>query len=277
MGNVNRALTYDRASNIANAIPALDIDGTLLKWHRLDDGVMGGRSETLLSSNSKLLLASIGKELSGLHFKGYINTEGGGFTSIRAPFDPTILFPVLPETDSTTATSISTTSSSILDDLAIRLTYRGDGKTYKVLLSDGTPSIFGGTPSWQIDLPTKVLTDTEPSQISTLTLSRFQPAFGGGRSSKSMSREEIRQKYKLDPKEMKEIGLMLSLRLSDGSPNPKETFGQGIFDFSLFIEKIELIHHPSNTDVHKLKETKDKIRGGGGNDTTTCEEDKNKE
>jgi hypothetical protein len=49
---------------------------------------------------------------------------------------------------------------------------------------------------------------------------------------------------------MKQLGLMLSLRLSDGSPNPKETFGEGIFDFSLFVESIEFFHSPSN---HKKK------------------------
>jgi hypothetical protein len=248
MGNMNRAMTYDRAANVANAIQALDLDGTLLKWHRLDDGVMGGRSETLLS-NSKLLLA--GKELSGLHFKGYINTEGGGFTSIRTPLDPTVLFPtsIVPETD-VVGNIAAADSSSSLKELALRLTYRGDGKTYKVLLSDGSPSVLGASPSWQVDLPTQSLSDTEPSQISTLTLDQFQPAFGGGRSSRSMTKEEMRLKYKLDPRQMKQLGLMLSLRLSDGSPNPKETFGQGIFDFSLFVESIELIHSPSN---HKKK------------------------
>ena len=229
MGNVNRIITYDRAANIANAIQALELDGTLLKWHRLDDGVMGGRSETLLSSHSKLILPMTGQQLTGLHFKGYINTNGGGFTSIRAPFDPTILFPE--------------SESMILNnhDLALRLTFRGDGKTYKVLLSDGTSSFMSGTPSWQVDLPTRILSDTEPSQSSTLTLDQFQPAFAGGPARTRLSKEEMRLKYKLDPRQMKELGIMLSLKLSDGSPNPKETYGEGIFDFSLFVESIELI------------------------------------
>jgi hypothetical protein len=38
---------------------------------------------------------------------------------------------------------------------------------------------------------------------------------------------------------MMQIGLMLSLYLSDGRPNPKETFGEGVFPFSLHVKSIE--------------------------------------
>jgi len=40
---------------------------------------------------------------------------------------------------------------------------------------------------------------------------------------------------------MRQIGVMLSLKRSDGSDNPIETFGTGIFPFSLEILSIQPI------------------------------------
>jgi hypothetical protein len=207
MGNILRMASYDRAANVAAAIPSpITLNGTPLHWHRLDDGVMGGRSETLHQVGN-----------SGIHFAGIINTVGGGFASVRAPFDGG-----LPS-----------------DTNSLRIKFRGDGKTYKVLLSDGGSSgPWGGSPSWQVDLPTKKLNGSdEESQIKTISYASFVPSFGG-RS--TLSKEE-RSKYTFDGSEMKQLGLMISLQLSDGSPNPKETFGEGSFDFSLFVESIETV------------------------------------
>ena len=49
---------------------SLNLLGHTLKWHRLDDGVMGGQSETLHASST---------DTDELHFTGQINTQGGGF------------------------------------------------------------------------------------------------------------------------------------------------------------------------------------------------------
>lgn len=203
MGQAVRLMKYDRAANEANAIPALQWAGHPMKWHRLDDGVMGGQSETVHEAKD------------GLHFAGTINTDGGGFTSIRAP-----IHGIPKGTD------------------AIRLLFRGDGKTYKLLLSDGNPSTgspFARNPTWQADLPTEVRTGSEEWQEMTIPLSGFFPAFGG----RAEDRPSIEHEYKFEPTEVRQVGLMLSLRLSDGSPNPKETFGQGIFPFSLHVKSIE--------------------------------------
>ena len=201
MGNIVRMVKYDRAANVANAITSLQLLNHDLKWHRLDDGVMGGRSETILTTTT--LSSSV------LHFQGTINTNGGGFTSIRAP---------LP--------------SSIFSDnvISLRIRLKGDGKTYKVLLSDGNGL---RSPSWQIDLPTS---SNSKGTVVELPLNQFQPSFGPRKVS-----ESDLHKYKLIPSEMKELGFMLSLKLSDGTSNPEETFGKDIFDFSLIIESIEPI------------------------------------
>ena len=168
-----------------------------LQWYRLDDGVMGGQSETLHTST----------DAGELHFTGQINTSGGGFTSIRSSIE----------------------GGLAADTTAIRVSYIGDGKTYKVLLSDGNKSAFGPSrrsPSWQTDLPTKKDGSEETAIIS---LDSLTPSLQGS---------PIKTDEKLDPTEVKEIGFMLSLKLSSGESNPVETYGTGIFPFSLKILSI---------------------------------------
>ena len=131
----------------------------------------------------------------------------GGFTSIRSPIE----------------------GGLAADTTAIRVSYIGDGKTYKVLISDGNKSAFGPSrrsPSWQTDLPTKKDGSEETAIIS---LDSLTPSLQGS---------PIKTDEKLDPTEVKEIGFMLSLKLSSGESNPVETYGTGIFPFSLKILSI---------------------------------------
>lgn len=206
MGQAMRAMSYDQASNERNSVPALEFGATPLQWYRLDDGVMGGKSETVVQQQQE--------GSTDLHFTGTINTAGGGFTSVRAPVPDG-----LPQ-----------------DMVAVQLKFRGDGKTYKVLLSDGnksTGSPFSRSPSWQIDVPTKKSNDDEWEEI-TLNLSDFVPSFGG----KASTRPDKAKAYNLVASEMKQVGLMLSLVLADGTSNPPETFGEGEFEFSLRVESV---------------------------------------
>jgi len=221
-----RMFSYDQAANQRNAISALQLEGcckhapasggemsteptTLMKWYRLDDGVMGGKSE---SEHVPLEDGVV------LHFKGTINTNGGGFCSIRSKFTE-------PFMDSTAK--------------AIKVVFRGDGKTYKLLLSDGNPSMgpFAKSPSWQADLVTKRLENEDEWEEITIPFSLFLPNFGGP----SAKPEEDKAKYAFKAEEMREIGLMLSMKLSNASPNPIETYGTGIFPFSLAIKSTEIM------------------------------------
>lgn len=113
------------------------------------------------------------------------------------------------------------------------LQYKGDGKTYKVLLSEGNGAggPWASSPSWQADLKTK-RNQVEEHKID---FSSFKPSFGG----RGSSRQEL-DKYIFRQLDMKQIGFMLSLKLSNGDPNPVETFGEGIFDFRLEIHEIDL-------------------------------------
>ena len=210
-GKAYRAMTYSMNDNLKNATAVLHFQGHPLSWYRLDDGVMGGKSSTDID---QMTFHSSGI----LSFRGNINTDGGGFASIRAnlPNDG------LPQ-----------------NTKAIRIKYRGDGKTYKLLLSDGQRSTggpFSKSPTWQVDLPTEKRDATEPMQESTFSLSQFLPSFGPRGVS-----EEDKKKLKLKAQEQRLIGLMLSLKLSDGTMNPASTFGEGKFRFNLDIESIEPI------------------------------------
>jgi hypothetical protein len=208
MGQVVRTMKYDRAANERTAIGALNFVDQNLEWYRLDDGVMGGQSET---THSCLQDGS-------LNFEGSINTNGGGFCSIRAPI-PNGLPPNITE--------------------AIRIRFIGDGKTYKLTLSDGSKSTFGPSlrsPSWQADIPSK---KDGKEETVTIPFASLLPTWGGG--PRSQPSAEDRAQVKFNAGDIKEIGVMLSLKLSDGKPNPTETFGEGIFPFSLRVNSIEPI------------------------------------
>jgi NADH dehydrogenase [ubiquinone] 1 alpha subcomplex assembly factor 1 len=185
------------------------MNGKQLQWFRLDDGVMGGQSET-----QHYVAADAGI----MHFAGTINTNGGGFTSIRTK---------LPE--------------QVLSKAGgVKLRVRGDGKTYKFFMTDGSRvGPLARKPSWHVDLPTVKSSENDDGnwQEVVLPFSKLLPLFVSG--SNSQVTDEDRKRYKFDASEMKEMGIMLSLRLSDGRPNPVATFGEGIFPFSLLIQSIE--------------------------------------
>jgi hypothetical protein len=215
MGQGMRLMTYDRAANERAAIPALKVSGSNLRWFRLDDGVMGGQSESLHEAVDVEDDSSSQK----LHFKGTINTSGGGFASVRANLTAGLL--------------TSSTSGMI-----IRI--KGDGKTYKFLLSEGNRnagSPISRLPTWQIDLPTQVSGDNDEWQEVVVPFDKLAPSWGGRAQSRPSEEEKL--KHKFDPTSMREVGIMLSLYRSNGEPNPKETFGEGIFPFSLHVQSLE--------------------------------------
>jgi len=209
-----RMMSYDRAANERNAVSALRMAGQPLSWFRLDDGVMGGQSETnhLVSEDD-----------GALHFVGTINTNGGGFASVRSKIPAGVL------------------ASSTTD--AIRIRFRGDGKTYKFIMSDGNRMAgapMSRTPSWQTDLPTRRDGGGAAEwEEATIPVASFLPNFGGS----SRSPEADKANYVLDVSEIREIGLMLSLKLADGRPNPRETYGEGVFPFELLVKSIEPVPH----------------------------------
>lgn len=223
MGQVMRVARYDRAANERNALSALQIMGAPLNWFRLDDGVMGGQSET-----QHCVVGEDNDDSGGiLHFRGTINTNGGGFASIRSKIPETV---------------------SLANCQGIKLRVRGDGKTYKFLLSNGTGAgPFSRNPSWQVDIPTENLVDKQSADADnttaawrdvTIPFDQLLPSFAGG--PRAQPTDDEQQRYTFDASSMREMGLMLSLKRSDGSPNPKESFGEGIFPFALAVQSVVL-------------------------------------
>ena len=66
MGNITRAMSYSITKNEQSAISVLKFNGKPLSWFRLDDGVMGGQSETVHVVNNR-------SECGILHSKGKVN------------------------------------------------------------------------------------------------------------------------------------------------------------------------------------------------------------
>jgi NADH dehydrogenase [ubiquinone] 1 alpha subcomplex assembly factor 1 len=194
-GTAMRAMTYDAAGNKKAAVPALKYNDTQLSWFRADDGVMGGQSV----SNHDVDEEGI------LDFKGTLNTDGGGFTSIRAPIEP---------------------GTIKADTKGIKITYRGDGKTFRFTLADrekaGGP--FSTAPIWKFDFATEKIEGEEWQEV-VIEFDAFEPTFGG-KNDKTKTAG-----FALNPTELQEIGFMLSMWKDEGF--------DGEYPFELKIKSIE--------------------------------------
>ena len=73
--SMRTAATYSMSANKQNAVASMHLGATPLRWYRLDDGVMGGQSETRHADKGGVLT-----------FQGTLDTRGGGFASVRADF-----------------------------------------------------------------------------------------------------------------------------------------------------------------------------------------------
>ena len=205
MGQILRAMMYDRDSEAAVPVPALAIGGTPLMWAPLEDGIMGGKSKTILSTKSD--------DDTTLHFEGTIDTNASvGWASARASLPP---------------------SGLPANSKALRVTYLGDGKTFKVVLMDSDHEASkDSSPLWEADLPTTATV----KETKTLPLQDFAPSY----MARQLSAEE-KKKHPFDPTKLTKIGFMLSSRLSNGSPNPTETYGEGVFQFALNVQDVEVV------------------------------------
>ncbi|CAJ1947139.1 unnamed protein product [Cylindrotheca closterium] len=173
------------------------LDLSSLSWFALDDGVMGGQSSTERGEVD---------EEGTLQFSGTINTNGGGFCSIRAEL-PASLPP---------------------NSTGIRIKFKGDGKTFKFTMSDGSHRY--DTLSWQQDIPTTA--KSGDLEVLEVHYSDLIPAMGPRKAPSGIS---------FNKDLVKEITFMLSLQLSNGKPNPVSTFGKGVFPFDLEIHSVEFI------------------------------------
>lgn len=205
---------------------------------------MGGKSNTDLKNN----LNNNNNNDFLLYFHGTINTNGGGFASIRTKI----------AIDNNTNEINSDTTKSIEEQQIMKgfkIRYKGDGKTYKFLITNRVRGM--NNPSWQIDIPTlqkidRTLSNSEIIKYNendndndweemNIYLNDLIPYYVF-RSRNSNSNIDSQSLSLDDITTMNEMGIMLSLKLSNGNSNPMETFGIDIFPFHLLIQSIEIFY-----------------------------------
>jgi hypothetical protein len=171
-----------------------------VSWFRVNDVIMGGKS------TSELLITGDDdddeKEEEGgklLIFRGIINTNGGGFASMRTT-ENCIVNP--PETATT-----------------IRIVVKGDGQLWKVHCGL-SHSLMDSQPAWSHDF----LTKKNEITIHELQLKNFTPQRRG-------RKVETTATLDLNVKSIQYVGLILSLVTQNGTPNPN--FGDGPFQITL--------------------------------------------
>lgn len=145
--------------------------GPTLEWRTVLDGVMGGRSS-----------GAFAIEAGRLRFTGTLNTNGGGFASLRAR---------KPDVD-------------LAKQAGLRIRVRGDGRTYQFRLRQGTGA---GRRSRGVSYRAEFATREDGGWTEHwLPFDRFVPTFRG----------RILDRGPIDPAGIDEIGLMIA----DGQDGP---------------------------------------------------------
>lgn len=111
-------------------------------WRVVNDGVMGGRSQGWLEFKGNAMI-----------FQGTINTNGGGFSSIRNPVK----------------------RGTLGNATGLRFRVRSDGRTYKATLRTNA-TYYGRQISFQAELPTDASNDW---QEVTVTFDDLKPSLFG--------------------------------------------------------------------------------------------------
>ena len=163
----------------------LDNDATPI-WFRVNDVIMGGKSSSELGTDSEGRLV----------FSGTINTNGGGFASMRTSEACVVKVPA--------------------DATSIRLTVEGDGQLWKANLGL-SHSLMDSNPTFSHDF----LTTKGAVTTHVLPLAEFA----------ANKRGQKLPDVKLDPSQVQYVGLILSLYTQEGEPNPH--FGDGPFQIIL--------------------------------------------
>jgi len=192
VGSALGASTYISKSK-ENAVHALGGH----RFYLLNDVVMGGRSLSSLQSLPG----------DGLLFSGTIDTNGGGFASFRS--DPEEKPISIPQGASC---------------MVLRVT--GDGKQYKVTLSNGKGGgPFATSPVYAHDLWTKAGQEQELS----FPLSDFKASFGG-----RLGKDQT----PLVPSDVVQAGVMLSLYDASCEANPTFKEAEATFGFKLEVKSL---------------------------------------
>ncbi|MEM9751760.1 MAG: CIA30 family protein [Planctomycetota bacterium] len=178
------------------------------RWAVVNDNVMGGRSDGYLAFEPDRPATDQAHGVMVL--TGDINTNGGGFTSVRMSVDPGML-------DDPDA------SKTFAELRAVRITLRGDqaslGRPLALRLEDRVPRRLGI--NFRIVLPLDPDAPADQWQTLTIPIDQLAPTFRG-------EPLDPTQWAALDPSQLARVGLILS-DIEDGP-------------YHYEIERIELLH-----------------------------------
>jgi hypothetical protein len=172
-----------------------DAKATTATWFRINDVIMGGKSTSELSTDAEDRLV----------FSGTINTDGGGFASMRT----------------NEACVIKVPSGATAIQLKVE---GGDGYLWKVNLGMGH-SLMDSNPTFSHDFLTN-----KKNEVSTHTL----PLSGFMAQRRGQTLEGVTLE---DSSKIKYVGLILSLVTQEGKPNPH--FGGG--PFRIVLHELEFV------------------------------------
>lgn len=142
---------------------------TAIGWEAVNDGVMGGKS----SGGSSV-------ENSSLVFAGVLNTDGGGFSSVRTPM----------------------TRGDLAGSSGLTLRVKSDGRAYKLALQTNKKNLFRSI-SFNLNIP---VTPAGEWQEITAKFEDVKASIWG----RSLSNVEF------DPAKVKELGVIIA----DGKDGP---------------------------------------------------------
>ena len=138
-------------------------------WGAVNDGVMGGKSSGGSNIQNSLLV-----------FEGVLNTDGGGFSSVRTPVDP----------------------GDLAGTTGLTMRVKSDGRAYRLTMQTDKKNLFRPV-SFNVDIPV-----TEAGEWETVTASydTVKASVWGRRLSG----------VKFDPAKIKELGIIIA----DGRDGP---------------------------------------------------------
>ena len=147
----------------------IDFKSNTSGWSAVNDGVMGGKSSGGSQVDKSLLV-----------FEGVLNTDGGGFSSVRTPVDP----------------------GDLAGATSLKLRVKSDGRAYKFTMATNKTNLFRAV-SFNVDIPV-----TPAGEWAEVTAD-----FGAVNASvwgRKLSGVEF------DPAKVKELGIIIA----DGKDGP---------------------------------------------------------
>ncbi|MEM6260657.1 MAG: CIA30 family protein [Planctomycetota bacterium] len=139
------------------------------RWRMVNDNVMGGRSIGNRSFENGIMT-----------FSGSINTNGGGFASVRIPLDPNaLMYTPHADADQDSGGKASDHGSQPTPYTRVQLRIKTDGRPYRLLLNDSTRYQRRNISHRALLTPTQEAASNDEWQTVTISLEDLAPSWRG--------------------------------------------------------------------------------------------------